>query len=67
MFSINATGCWKAAAVLAQPLVKRLLSSEHFSVDGALIEAWAHAKGSKPKDLASRGPKAVAAMPLQTT
>ena len=29
------------AAVLAQPQVKRLLSSEHFSVDGTLIEAWA--------------------------
>src|SRR5947207_3604739 len=28
-------------AVLAQPGVKRLLSSEHFSVDGTLIEAWA--------------------------
>ena len=28
------------AAVLAQPRVKRLLSSEHFSVDGTLIEAW---------------------------
>src|SRR5512134_828565 len=27
------------AAVLAQPRVKRLLSSEHFSVDGTLIEA----------------------------
>ncbi len=29
------------AAVLARPKVKRLLSSEHFSVDGTLIEAWA--------------------------
>lgn len=29
------------AAVLAQPRVKRLLSSDHFSVDGTLIEAWA--------------------------
>lgn len=29
------------SAVLAQPQVKRLLSSEHFSVDGTLIEAWA--------------------------
>ena len=32
------------AAVLAQPRVKRLLSSEHFSVDGTLIEAWASAE-----------------------
>jgi transposase len=29
------------SAVLAQPRVQRLLSSEHFSVDGTLIEAWA--------------------------
>ena len=28
------------AAVLSQPRVKRSLSSEHFSVDGTLIEAW---------------------------
>lgn len=27
------------AAVLAQPWVKKLLSSEHFSVDGTSIEA----------------------------
>ena len=38
------------AAVLAQPEVKRLLSSEHFSVDGTLIEAWASIKSFKPKD-----------------
>lgn len=37
------------AAVLAQPRVKRLLSSEHFSVDGTLIEAWASTKSFKPK------------------
>jgi transposase len=36
------------AAVLAQPRVKRLLSSEHFSVDGTLIEAWASIKSFKP-------------------
>ena len=28
------------SAILARPRVKRLLSSEHFSVDGTLIEAW---------------------------
>ena len=38
------------AAVLAQPRVKRLLSSDHFSVDGTLIEAWASIKSLKPKD-----------------
>src|SRR4051812_4531159 len=36
-------------AVLAQPGVKRLLSSEHFSVDGTLIEAWASMKSFRPK------------------
>ncbi len=34
-------------AVLAQPRVKRLLSTEHFSVDGTLIEAWASMKSFK--------------------
>ena len=38
------------AAVLAQPKVKKLLSSDHFSVDGTLIEAWASMKSVKPKD-----------------
>ena len=38
------------AAVLAQPKVKRLLSSEHFSVDGTLLEAWASTKSFRPKD-----------------
>jgi transposase len=37
-------------AVLAQPRVKRLLSSDHFSVDGTLIEAWASMKSVKPRD-----------------
>src|SRR6195256_5221152 len=37
-------------AILAQPRVKRLLSTEHFSVDGTLIEAWASMKSFKPKD-----------------
>lgn len=38
------------AAVLVQPKVKKLLSTEHFSVDGTLIEAWASMKSFKPKD-----------------
>lgn len=38
------------AAVLAQPRVKRLLSSDHVSVDGTLIEAWASMKSFRPKD-----------------
>ena len=37
------------AAVLSQPRVKRLLSSEHFSVDGTLIQAWASMKSFRPK------------------
>ncbi len=39
-----------SSAVLAQPRVKRLISSDHFSVDGTLIEAWASMKSFKPKD-----------------
>ena len=35
--------------MLSQPRVKRLLSSEHFSVDGTLIQAWASMKSFKPK------------------
>ena len=37
-------------AILAQPQVKRLLSSDHFSVDGTLIEAWASIKSFRRKD-----------------
>src|SRR5882672_9632035 len=38
------------AEVLADAKVKRLLSSEHFSVDGTLIEAWASMKSFRSKD-----------------
>ena len=34
------------SAVLAQPKVKKLLSTDHFSVDGTLIEAWASMKSA---------------------
>jgi len=37
-------------AVLAEPRVKRLISTDHFSVDGTLIEAWASMKSFKPRD-----------------
>ena len=37
-------------AVLNLPQVRGLLSSEHFSVDGTLIEAWASMKSFVPKD-----------------
>jgi hypothetical protein len=36
--------------MLAHPRVKRLLSTDHFSVDGTLIEAWASMKSFRPKD-----------------
>jgi hypothetical protein len=35
---------------LSDPRVKLLLSDEHFSVDGTLIEAWASRKSFRPKD-----------------
>ncbi len=38
------------SAVMAQPKVKRLLSSDHFSVDGTLIEAWASIKSFRRRD-----------------
>lgn len=38
------------AAVLNLAEVKRLLSSEHFSVDGTLIQAWASMKSFRRKD-----------------
>jgi transposase len=38
------------AALLSQDKVKQLLSSEHFSVDGTLLEAWASAKSFRAKD-----------------
>jgi transposase len=38
------------AAVLNQPEVRQLLSREHFSVDGTLIEAWASMKSFRAKD-----------------
>jgi transposase len=38
------------AALLSEPRVKRLLSHEHFSVDGTLLQAWASMKSFRPKD-----------------
>lgn len=37
-------------AVMEDPAVKRLLSTEHFSVDGTLIDAWASMKSFRRKD-----------------
>jgi transposase len=38
------------ATVLSRPRVKALLSDDHFSVDGTLIEAWASIKSFQAKD-----------------
>src|SRR5216684_8959968 len=38
------------STALSQPRVKRLLSTDHFSVDGTLIEAWASMKSFRPKE-----------------
>lgn len=44
------------AAILEQARSKRLLSDEHFTVDGTLIEAWASIKSFRPKDGPPQGP-----------
>ena len=36
-------------AILHQPEIRKLLSSDHFSVDGTLVEAWASLKTFKPR------------------
>ena len=38
------------AAVVRQAKLRKYVSSEHFSVDGTLLEAWASHKSFKPKD-----------------
>ena len=48
------------SAVLVQPRVKRLLSTEHFSVDGTLIEAWASMKSFRPKECSDKPPSSAA-------
>ncbi len=37
-------------ALMGLAKVKRLLSSDHFSVDGTLVEAWASMKSFRPRD-----------------
>ena len=36
-------------AIISQPRIKALMSDEHFSVDGTLIQAWASQKSFQPK------------------
>src|SRR3954465_11822162 len=55
------------AAVLAQPKVKRLLSSDHFLVDGTLLEAWASIKSFRRRDGATTTGRGPAAMPSGTS
>jgi transposase len=43
-------------AVVTQARAAQLLSDEHFTVDGTLIEAWASLKSVKPKDAAEPPP-----------
>ena len=45
------------AEVLEQARAADLLSDEHFSVDGTLIEAWAGQKSFQRKDGGNQGPK----------
>jgi len=44
------------AAILAHRKVARLLSSDHFSVDGTLLEAWASLKSFRPTDGSDESP-----------
>jgi transposase len=44
------------AGVVSQPRVQALMSDEHFSVDGTLIQAWASHKSFQPKPDRSDGP-----------
>jgi transposase len=46
------------AAILADKAVALLLSDEHFSVDGTLIQAWASMKSFQPKEAAGTEPPA---------
>jgi hypothetical protein len=43
------------AAILADKAVAPLLSDEHFSVDGTLIQAWTSMKSFQPKPAAAGG------------
>jgi transposase len=43
-------------AVVGQAKLRRYVSSEHFSVDGTLLEAWASHKSFQPKDKPGRKP-----------
>lgn len=44
-------------AVLAQAKAAHLISAEHFSVDGTLLEAWASLKSFQPRDTGDHRPR----------
>jgi transposase len=44
------------AAVVRQAKLRRYISSDHFSVDGTLLNAWASHKSFRPKDGPHAGP-----------
>src|SRR3954468_1907622 len=46
------------ASVVRQAKLRKYLSSDHFSVDGTLLNAWASHKSFKPKDAPPTGPPA---------
>ena len=46
------------AAIVGQAKLRKYVSSDHFSVDGTLLEAWASHKSFKPKDDPPAGPPA---------
>jgi hypothetical protein len=50
-------------AVVSQPKVKRLLSGDHFSVDGTLLEAWRRSRASGARTGMTTTPRDRAAMP----
>lgn len=45
------------SALLSQPAVKRLLSAEHFSVDGTMLKAFASIKSFRAKDGSDEPPE----------
>src|SRR5205809_1665286 len=53
--------------LLDHPKVKPLLSDEHFSVDGTLIEAWASHKSFRPKDPDGAGAAGTGSEPGRNT
>jgi transposase len=44
-------------AILTEARAHQLLSDEHFTVDGTLLEAWASHKSFRPKDTTDRPPE----------